>query len=114
MKWKPNWDQARENLTRWWRREGLALFLTAPRREPAADIPKPPEPPNPEARWTDPAYRCDRGEFEMSRTFYAAEAFPFNLDSESAQGGPGRTGAGHQGTDWHEGYASHDVCVVAG
>ena len=34
MKWKPDWEQARENLTKWWRREGPALFLTAPRREP--------------------------------------------------------------------------------
>jgi hypothetical protein len=88
MKWKPDWNRARENLTKWWRREGPALFLTAPRREPVADIPKPAEPSNPEARWIDPVYRCDRGEFEMSRTFYTAEAFPL-LDTKI---GPGSLG----------------------
>jgi hypothetical protein len=77
MKWKPDWQQARQNHIDWWRRKGLVLHLAAPRREPLEAIADPAAPAGPEARWTDPAYRCARAEYGMSRTFFAADAFPY-------------------------------------
>jgi len=89
VKWKPDWPQAKANLTRWWRREGLALSLTAPRRAPVEAVPEPPpEPADPEALWTNPAWRCARAEWDMARRRHLAEAFPYF----AAQIGPGSLG----------------------
>lgn len=76
MDWKADWNEARENIKSWWRGEGMALCLTAPRDEPAVDIPKPAEPADLLNRWRDPAYRCSLAEYQMSRTCFFAEAFP--------------------------------------
>ncbi|MBE3071094.1 MAG: hypothetical protein IMZ66_12735, partial [Planctomycetes bacterium] len=67
MKWKPDWPEAKANLTRWWRRQGLALSLTAPRAAPVEPVPEPPpEPADAEALWTEAAWRVDRGEFDIA------------------------------------------------
>ncbi|HUU93063.1 MAG TPA: hypothetical protein VM238_17870 [Phycisphaerae bacterium] len=88
MKWKPDWPQARANLVKWWNREGLALALTCPRAEPVEPVHEPPAPADLQARWTDPAYRCDRAEWEMVHRRHLAEAFPYF----STQIGPGSLG----------------------
>ena len=89
MKWKPDWPKARENLTRWWNRQGLALSLTCPRAAPVEAVPEPPpEPADLEVRWTDPAWRVGRAEYDMARRRYLGEAFPYL----GAQIGPGSLG----------------------
>ena len=55
--WKTDWDQARRGLTDWWDHKGLALHVTAPRDEPASDIPHPGPPASLEATRTDPIWR---------------------------------------------------------
>jgi len=89
VKWKPDWPEAKANLIRWWRRKGLALALTAPRAAPVDPVPEPPpEPADAEALWTDAAWRVARGEFDIARRRYYAEAFPYF----GAQIGPGSLG----------------------
>ena len=88
MKWKPDWPAAKENLARWWRREGMALCLIAPRAKPVEKVPKPQAPADLPARWTDPVFRCDRAEHEMANQLFAAEAFPL-FDTQI---GPGSLG----------------------
>jgi 5-methyltetrahydrofolate--homocysteine methyltransferase len=88
MKWKPDWQNARENLTKWWAGRGLALWLTAPRDHPVEAVDEPAAPADLVERWTQPAYRCSAAEYRMSRTCYAAEAFPY-FDTQI---GPGSLG----------------------
>jgi hypothetical protein len=89
VKWKPEWPEARENLVKWWRREGLALSLTAPRAQPIEPVPEPgPEPADLEVRWTDPRWRIAQAEFCMANRRYYAEAFA----CFEAQIGPGSLG----------------------
>jgi hypothetical protein len=89
MKWKPDWPQAKANLVKWWDRQGLALALTAPRREPVEPVPDPgPEPADLEVRWTDPAWRIAQAEAWMAGRRHYAEAFP----CFEAQIGPGSLG----------------------
>ncbi len=87
--WKEDWDLARQRLTQWWRHEGLALCITAPKDEPWADLPEPEPAATDEQRWLDPLWRVRSAEYRMSRTFYGGAAFPY-LDSEI---GPGSLGA---------------------
>ena len=88
MKWKPDWEQAKQNYIKWWRHEGMAVFLTGPRDEPIEPIAQPTPPDDTMQRWIDPVYRCDANEYRMSRTCFAAEAFPY-LDTVI---GPGDLG----------------------
>ena len=77
LKWKPDWETAKANLIKWWDRKGLALEVIAPRREPVEDLPRPKPPADVAARYTDPVYRRAKAEYEMSRTFYGGEGFPY-------------------------------------
>jgi len=88
VKWKPDWHEAGENLTQWWKRGGPALCVTAPRRQPAEDIPKPAEPDDIGVRWTNQKFRCSLAEHLMANTFLGGEAFPFF----NTQIGPGSLG----------------------
>ena len=88
MKWKPDWPKARENLVRWWRGEGLAFCLLAPRPEPLESLPAPPAPEDVAVRWTDPCYRLAKAEHDMAHTWFAGEAFPY-FDTQI---GPGSLG----------------------
>jgi hypothetical protein len=74
--WKDDWRTTRDRFSAWWRREGLLLWVTAPREQPREALPEPPPPANPTQQWIDPEYRLQRAEWEMSRTWYGAEAFP--------------------------------------
>jgi len=88
MKWKPDWPEARTNHLKWWRRQGMVLWLTAPRPGPVEPIARPDRPDDLLRRWTDPVYRCDAEEHPLSRTAHLADAFPVL----STQIGPGSLG----------------------
>jgi hypothetical protein len=77
LKWKPDWQAAKANLIKWWERKGLALDVTAPRRKPVEDLPKPEKPSDLAKRYTDPVYRRAEAEYRMANTFYGGEAFPY-------------------------------------
>jgi len=87
--WKDDWDRSRENLTKWWRHEGLAVSITAPARQPRrATLDELVLPEDHTYRWTDPTFRFNRAEFELSRQFFGGEAFPY-FDTQT---GPGSLG----------------------
>jgi hypothetical protein len=77
LAWKENWRTSRERLESWWRREGPALCVMAPREKAVEDIPEPVPPAGCVSRWTNPEYRLQRAEHEMSRTYFGGEAFPY-------------------------------------
>lgn len=87
--WKPDWEQTKKNLIRWWENEGMVLHLRSPRPLPVEVVPKPSEPSNLQTQWLDPEYRCAAAEFEMANHYYLAEAFPY-FDTQI---GPGSLGA---------------------
>ena len=86
--WKADWAQARENLTKWWRREGPALCVLAPADKPWADLPAPKAPADLRVRWCEAAHRFAQAEYDMSRTWFGGEAFPY-FDTQI---GPGSLG----------------------
>ena len=86
--WKHDWPHARRRLAAWWRREGLALCLTAPRERVVEAIPAPDLPATWAERWSDPTYRRRLAEHGMSRRWFAGEAFPY-FDTQI---GPGSLG----------------------
>jgi len=88
LEWSANWSEAKQNLVRWWNREGMAISLTAWRKTPALNLAPPSEPENIEDWWTDPLFRCNRAEYEMSYRNYLAEAIPY-FDTQI---GPGSLG----------------------
>ncbi len=85
LTWSDNWDRVRARLTAWWRRDGLALCITAPREKPRAAIPAPAANPDPRFRWTDPGYRLRAAEREMSLTYFGGESFPY-FDTQMGPG----------------------------
>lgn len=79
MKWLPDWDRVKGHHVKWWQRDGLVLYLTAPRDEPIEAVPEPAPPPDLRTRWLDPVYRRQDAEHRLAHTFYAADAFPILL-----------------------------------
>jgi len=75
--WKQDWDRTRERLVTWWQHRGLVLWITAPRDVPLLDLPQPEPPASLEQRWLDPVYRAREAEYQLSRTYFGGEAFPF-------------------------------------
>jgi hypothetical protein len=76
--YKPDWEQAQQNMRAWWAGEDFgrcALAVTAPRVE-APDEPPPTPPTNIEDRWLDIDYHLARCVWIMRRTFYGGEAIP--------------------------------------
>lgn len=89
LQWHDDWTEAKQNLIKWWKCEGMALsFYDTPRRTPIETIPTPESPADIEARWTDPDYRCQIAEYEMARRRYPAESIPYF----NTQIGPGSLG----------------------
>jgi len=86
--WKKDWPLTQENLLKWWNGEGLALCLTAHRSQPLINSDRPVEPSDWEKWWTDPIYRSEMAEYDMARTSFLAEAFPY-FDTQI---GPGSLG----------------------
>lgn len=97
--WKEDWNEAQEHLTAWWRHEGPAFSIMAPKETPWEDVPPPrfiphfcqPNAPRialpastglaaPHAwreLWTDPELRVAAAEYLMAHTWYGGEAFPY-------------------------------------
>lgn len=75
--WHEDWDRARQNLTKWWQRQGPAICVIAPKDKPWEELPEPATPQDLQTRYCDPFYRCKRAEWEMSRTYYGGETFPY-------------------------------------
>ena len=108
MKWKEDWDRAKRNLLGWWRREGLAMCVMAPRRTPREPIPKPETPADVRDAWLDPVYRCDRAEHEMATTFFGGEAFPY-FDTQIGPGSLGTFLGAQPHFDWTTVW--YDPCI---
>ena len=66
--WKENWEEAKGNFSKWWRREGPVLMVTAPKDEPWEDVVQPSVPSDLQIRWLDPFYRVKRSIYQVSRT----------------------------------------------
>ena len=88
MMWKNNWAQARANHLKWWRHEGPALLVTAPRKKPWEELEKPEAARDMEMRWLDPFGRVKRSMYDVSRTYWGGDAFPM-IDTNI---GPGSLG----------------------
>ena len=76
LAWKPDWPQAQEQWTRFWRREGLAIAIHSRRSRPIEPLAPPPLPASLKQSWLDPAYRAARTEYEMSTHAFLAEGLP--------------------------------------
>jgi hypothetical protein len=105
LTWKEDWSQTQEAFIRWWKHQGMAIFLTAERAVPREPIPRPYEPPDIADQWLNPEYRCGMAEYEMARKDFLLEAFPY-FDTQI---GPGSLGIilGSkplyvEGTVWYE------------
>lgn len=85
---KPDWTAAQEAWEAWWRGEGLALHVTAPREQSLWDAPPPPAPPDLETQWLDPEYRLQQQEHAIANTYFGGVAFPM-FDTQI---GPGSLG----------------------
>ena len=76
--YKPDWAEAKQRLTAWWRGEKTdrcLLQISAPRDNAAALGPAP-EAKTIEERWCDLDYLTARIEHKHRRTFYGAESIP--------------------------------------
>lgn len=74
--WKPNWTQARENWTKWWNQQGLAVSIPAPLDQPRLDIENPTPPTNHQTRNLDPEYRAAKALYQAATTYYGGDAVP--------------------------------------
>jgi hypothetical protein len=77
MKWKSDWPRAKEDLTRWWNRKGMALRVDAradKQIELRPDLMNLPT--DPYIRGTDVKLRCDGAEYNMVREFFGGVGFP--------------------------------------
>jgi len=83
------WPQIKHQLIRWWRGEGFALCLRWKRSPLPSDPPRPAEPADVRAKWTDAAYRRSKAEYDLAVTAEAAECFT-HFDTNL---GPGSLGA---------------------
>ncbi len=76
--YKDDWEEAEERYRLWWNREYFgrcAMWVTAP-RDNAPPLSPPPEPADPQNKWTDLKYLFAACEYSLSRTFFGGEAFP--------------------------------------
>lgn len=94
--WVDDWDKAAQRHSAWWRREGMVLFITAPKDEPWEQVPEPVPAPNLETHWVDPEYRAGRAEYQLSRTYFGADAIPVAPNNVGAGDLAAMLGAG-----WH-------------
>jgi hypothetical protein len=77
LAWKPDWQEARQTLTRWWNNQGMAIHLTADDPAPRPRLPEPVRPTDVTAAWLDPVFRCSQDEYALSGMHFLAEAFPY-------------------------------------
>ncbi len=76
MLWKDNWAAAKANHVKWWKRDGLVLWVTAPKDKPWENLPDPGPAVSLEQRWYDPAWRTARYAYGLSRTYFGGDSFP--------------------------------------
>ena len=104
LRTKPDWDRAREAWEAWWRGDGFAVCVTAPRDEPAYAAQAPGEA-DLETRWLGAAYRVRRQIHTVANTYYGGAAFPM-FDTQIGPGSLGLfLGCGGrlaEGTVWYE------------
>lgn len=89
LMWKPDWAQAKERLTRWWERNGLAVYLSVPRKTARDGIAKPLPQADHRLRLTDPGCRVPAEEYKLAKIDFCMEAFPYF----QSQIGPGSLGS---------------------
>lgn len=75
--WKQDWDLTKERITGWWSGDGLVVSVTGPAKKPVEALPEPVKPNSYAEMWLDPVYRAKKAEYELSRSFFIGEAFPF-------------------------------------
>lgn len=78
LEWKPDWERSRERFEAWWRGEVIdrpLLQVLAP-RDDAPDDPMPAYA-SLEERYLAPEWRIRLLEWEMARTHYGGDAFPY-------------------------------------
>lgn len=78
LKYKPDWEEAREHLRAWWNHEYFGrcvLAIDAPRENPP-ERPKPPEAKTIEEQWYDLDAISDRVDYWLSRVFFGGEELP--------------------------------------
>ncbi|HOL49161.1 MAG TPA: hypothetical protein PK165_01565 [bacterium] len=76
--YKPDWHETKENYRKWWAHEYFgrcAIAVYAPKKN-APDIPAPPEPESIHQKWYDLDYISQVNYYNLSRTFFGAEALP--------------------------------------
>ena len=82
----PEWDKSRERFAAWWERQAVDRVLLQVLAPSGECPPEPaPAPESLEQRWLDADWRIRRFEWEMSRTFYGGDAFPY-LDTHIGPG----------------------------
>ena len=78
LAYKQDWPETRERFVQWWNQEYFgrcAMAVKAPRDDPP-DILPPPAPSSPEEKNHDPEWISLNMAYELSRTYFGAEAFP--------------------------------------
>jgi len=88
MKYKEDWDEAREKWSAWWGRQPgakLALAVRAPRNKPVGDVPEVSSPENVEQQWLDVEHRLAATIRGCATTYHGGLAFPF-FDSNLGPG----------------------------
>jgi hypothetical protein len=83
--WKSDWDTVRARHIAWWEHQGFVVSTQAPAKTPHATIPKPPYPETLEQAWIVPEYRARKAEYDLSRTYFGGESFPY-FDSHIGPG----------------------------
>jgi hypothetical protein len=76
MKWKADWDRAKQDFVKWWDRKGLALYVNAPLRRPRQQLPAPIPPPALFERWTSPKWRVDQAEHSLAGRLFGGVCYP--------------------------------------
>jgi hypothetical protein len=74
----PDWEKSRERFEAWWHGEVVdrpLIQVLAPKKD--APVTPPPSYGSVEEIWLDPDYRIRAFEWQMNRTHYAGDAFPY-------------------------------------
>lgn len=76
MKWKADWEKAKQDFIKWWDRKGLAMYVQAPMKRPREQVPTPIPPPTLFERWTTPKWRVDETEHFLAGRMFGGVAYP--------------------------------------
>lgn len=76
MLYKPDWQVVQEHFIKWWKHEGMVLWMTADLDSPRETIPQPSPSTDPEQDWFDPIHRISWSEYRLTWKEYLADSFP--------------------------------------